>query len=96
MRRWEYCQFANPASGTDAVNFSHQQPQTMVQEFSAALGRGLKAQTSGVWRLHVNLNHASTVQVAGLLGERGWELVGHSVLTGGHEYWTFKREIPTA
>ena len=30
--------------------------------------------------------------LAGLLGNEGSELVSNSVLTGGHEYWTFKRE----
>jgi hypothetical protein len=43
--------------------------------------------------LHLNLNHTTAVRVAGLLGERGWELATHSTLTGGHEYWTFKREL---
>ena len=43
MRRWEYCTISNPESGTDAVIFSHGQHDWIVQEFSAALGKGLKA-----------------------------------------------------
>jgi hypothetical protein len=93
MTRWEYCQIVNPDSGTDAVTFSHAQPETIVQEFSTALGRGLKAEQSSNGFLHLNLNHTTSVRVAGLLGERGWELATHSTLSGGHEYWTFKREI---
>jgi hypothetical protein len=93
MATWEYCQISNPASGTDAVSFSHKQPQTRVGEISTALGRGLKAEQSNNMFLHLNLNHTTAVRVAGLLGERGWELATHSTLTGGHEYWTFKREL---
>jgi hypothetical protein len=93
MTRWEYCQLSNPDSGTDAVVFSHGQGTTIVQEFSEALGKGLKAEHSGPAFLHLNLNHTNTTRVAGLLGERGWDLVAHATLTGGHEYWTFKREI---
>jgi hypothetical protein len=96
MDRWEYAQISNPASGTDGVAFSHPQPPSIVQEFSAALARGLKAEQSNIGFLHLNLNHTTTVRVAGLLGERGWALVTHSVLTGGHEYWTFRRPVPPA
>ena len=91
MTQWEYCQLSNPASGTDAVRFSNQQAATMVSEFSTELGRGLKAENSHQAGLHLNLNHTTSIVVAGLLGNRGWELVSHAVLTGGHEYWTFKR-----
>ena len=94
MPNWEYCQIANPGSGTDSVQFSHTQSATLVQEVSKALGRGLKAERSGPGFLHLNLSHTNTVAVAGLLGMRGWELVSHAVLTGGHEYWTFKRSVP--
>lgn len=90
--RWEYCQISNPASGTDAVRFSQTQPG-IVQEASGALGRGLKAEYSKPHFLHLNLNHISTVTVAGFLGDRGWELVSHAVLTGAHEYWTFRRPL---
>ena len=93
VTQWEYCQVSNPASGTDAVRFSKQQAATLVSEFSSALGKGLKAENSYAAGLHLNLNHTSSIVVAGLLGKRGWELVGHSVLTGGHEYWTFKRQL---
>lgn len=91
--KWEYCQLSNPASGADSVRFSHKQGPQLVPEFSAQLGRGLKAENSHETGLHLNLNHTTPVFVAGLLGSRGWELVGHSVLTGGHEYWTFKRPL---
>src|SRR4051812_6669727 len=44
MQRWQFALFSNPASGDDGVTFSHPQTATLVQEFSAALGRGLKAE----------------------------------------------------
>ena len=93
MARWEYCQIRNPASGDDAVLFSHQQSQDLVPEFSAALQKGLKAERSTRQFFHLNLNHTNAVSVAGLLGEYGWEIVNHSVLTGGHEYYTFRRAL---
>lgn len=93
MPRWEYAMLSNPASGTDAVTFSHTQSPTIVEEFSKALGRGLKAEKSNPNFLHLNLGNTTPVRVAGVLGERGWELAAHSSLTGGHEYWTFKKEI---
>jgi hypothetical protein len=93
MPRWEYCMLSNPASGTDAVTFSHAQPEGMVAEFSGQLGKGLKAERSNNAYLHLNLSHTVPVRVAGLLGMRGWEMVSHAVLTGGHEYWTFKRPL---
>jgi hypothetical protein len=96
MRRWEYCMISNPQSGTDAVIFSHGQPEGIVQEFSTALGKGLKAEYSRRDFLHLNFGHTHITRVAGLLGERGWEMVAHAALTGGHEYWTFKREIGAA
>jgi hypothetical protein len=90
---WEYCQLSNPERGTDAILFSRPQHEGIIQEFSAALGRGLKAEHSRTNFLHVNLNHTTAVAVAGLLGSHGWELVSHATLTGGHEYWTFKRPL---
>ena len=93
MQRWEYCLISNPSSGTDAVRFSRDQSSTIVQEFSAKLAKGLKAEHSNRAFLHLNLGHTNTVVVSGLLGERGWELVTHAVLTGGHEYLTFKRPL---
>jgi hypothetical protein len=90
--RLEYCMISNPDSGTDGVRFSQPQRSSLVSEFSSALGRGLKAENSNTSFLHLNLNHTNTVAVAGLLGQDGWELVTHAVLTGGHEYLTFRRE----
>ena len=91
--RWEYFLISNPASGTDGVRFSRPQPATVVQEFSTALGKGLKAEHSNAGFLHLNLNHTNTIVVSGLLGDREWEMVTHAVLTGGHEYLTFKRPV---
>lgn len=95
MAKWEYAQFSNPANGDDGVMFSHSQSPTMVQEFSQMLGRGLKAQNSNQFWLHLNMTHVNQVAVCGRLGERGWELVGFATLTGGHAYWMFKRELGT-
>jgi hypothetical protein len=91
MDRWEFALFSNPASGDDGVSFSHPQPAGMVQEFSGALGRGMKAERSNPSWLHVNLSHTTPVRVCGLLGERGWQLTGFTTLTGGHAYWMFSR-----
>jgi hypothetical protein len=96
MARWQYAMISNPQSGTDAVTFSHPQGAEFVKEASAALGRGLKANDSNDVFLHLNLNHTRTVWVSGFLGERGWELVGYSTLTGGHEYWVLKKELDDA
>ncbi len=96
MSRREYAMLSNPASGTDGVTYSHVQPDTIVQEFSLALGRGLKAERSNPRFLHVNMSHTNIVTVSGLLGERGWELAGYSTLSGGHEYAMFKRQLPGA
>jgi len=94
MPRWEFAMISNPSSGTDGVRFSMEQRPTLVQEFAAALGRGLKAENSKRDFLHLNLSHTNVVRVAGLLGQEGWELVSHAALTGGHEYLTFKRQLP--
>lgn len=92
MRRWQYAILSNPASGTDGVAFSHSQSATLVPEASADLGRGLKPEQSSPAFLHLNLNHTTPIQVSGMLGDHGWELAGYSTLTGGHEYWIFKKE----
>lgn len=81
MPRWEYAELSNPASGSDGVIFSHPQRATIVDEFKATLGKGLKAENSHTRWLHVNLGHTNVV--AGMLGYEGWELVSHSTLTGG-------------
>jgi hypothetical protein len=96
VARWEYAQVANPESETDFIRFSQPQSADIVQWFSQSLGRGLKAERSDPAFLHLNLNHTTTVHVAGLLGILGWELVSHATLTGGHEYWTFKRQLSDA
>jgi len=93
MSRWEYAEISNPSSGTDAVHFSHPQRQTVVNDFKAILGRGLKEGQSNIHWLHLNLGHTNVLYVAGLLGNEGWELVSQSTLTGGHEYLMFKREL---
>ncbi len=93
MTKWEYAMLSNPASGDDSVSFSQLQDPTIVQEFGAALGKGLKAERSNAGFLHLNLNHTNVVRVSGLLGERGWEMVGFSTLTGGHMYMMFRRHI---
>jgi len=92
MTTWEFAQLSNPASGADSVKFSHQQAADLVGLASAYLGKGLKAENSNAGYLHINLNHTTPVIVASMLGNWGWELVAHATLTGGHEYWTFRRE----
>lgn len=94
MIRWEYAELSNPDSGTDAVRFSHVQRASIVADYKKALDRGLKENQSNNAMLHLNLGHTSTIQVCGLLGHEGWELVSHATLTGGHEYFMFKRQIP--
>jgi hypothetical protein len=90
--QWEYAELSNPASGSDGVIFSHPQRRLIVDEFKGFLAKGLKAENSTNRWLHLNLGHTNVVFVAGLLGNEGWELVSHSTLTGGHEYFMFKRE----
>lgn len=93
MTRYEYALFSNPASGDDGVTFSHAQPPTNVQEFSQALGKGLKAEKSNPFWLHVNVGHTNMAAIAGQLGQRGWRMVGFTALTGGHMYMAFEREL---
>jgi hypothetical protein len=96
MTRWQYAMISNPQSGTDAVTFSQAQGADFVREAAEALGKGVKANDSNEVFLHLNLNQTRTVWVSGFLGARGWELVGYSTLTGGHEYWVFKKEVEAA
>jgi hypothetical protein len=96
MARWEYAIFSNPASGDDGIRFSHGQKATIVQDAASFFGRGLKAEHSNNLWLHINLNNTKTTNVCGFLGDRGWELAGYSTLTGGHEYFIFKRQLSDA
>ena len=73
--------------------FSRIQPVEFLRAARERLQRGLHARDSRDEFLHLNLNHMNSVTVAGFLGQHGWDLVSHAVLTGGHEYWTFKRLI---
>lgn len=93
MTRWEYAELSNPDSGTDAVAFSNPQRQTIVDDYKGWLQLGLKEKESSNQFLHVNLRHTNVIRICGLLGHDGWELVSHSTLTGGHEYFMFKRQI---
>lgn len=92
MRKWEYAEISNPASGTDSVTFSHPQRGSLVNDYKALLQRGLKEGQSNNRFLHLNLSHTNTITVAGMLGDEGWEMVSQAALTGGHEYLVFKRE----
>jgi hypothetical protein len=92
--RWEYALMSDQASGDDTIQFSHPQGPQLVPWFSEALKRALKAERSTERLLVLNLNYAAQVHVCGLLGERGWEMVGFSTLTGGHAYWMFKKPLP--
>jgi hypothetical protein len=94
MARWEFAMFSNPASGDDGVAFSHSQASSIVSEFSDRLGRGMRAERSDPTWLNVNMNHTNMARIAGLLGERGWQMVGFSTLTGGHAYMMFTRQLP--
>ena len=93
MPQWEYCQLVNPDKGTDGVYFSRKQPVEFLRAARERLQRGLHARDSRAEFLHLNPNAMNSVTVAGFLGQHGWDLVSHAVLTGGHEYWTFKRLI---
>lgn len=93
MAKWEYAMLSNPSDGSDGVKFSDPQRETLVDDFKGWLAKGLKAENSNNRWLHVNLTHTNVVHIAGLLGHEGWELVSHSTLTGGHEYFVFKREL---
>ena len=94
MTSWEFAELSNPHTGKDGIIFSRPQDASVLREFSARLQRGVKAEQSYPQWIHLNLNHTNVVYAAGILGELGWDLVSHACLTGGHEYFMFKRPLP--
>ena len=82
---------SNPAGGTASVHFTHTQRATLVQDFTAHLGQGLYADSTTGY-LHLNVAATNLMTVAGWLGNEGWELVSHSVLSDNYQYFAFKRE----
>jgi hypothetical protein len=91
MNRWQYCILGKPEPGPHTLIFSHSQGDALVRDFAAALGPAVKPERSNAGYLELDFAYAPPVRIAGMLGERGWELVSHAV-DGGREFWTFKKQ----
>ena len=99
MTRWQY---AWPKDEPQlAVFFSHPQGPALIPEFSSILGPMLFVQQSTEWVLSLDKSKVNMPYLAGLLGDRGWELVsvdsrnapvGLSMATA-HTTWYYKRPV---
>ncbi len=79
-----------------AAFFSHAQGPALLQELAQVLGPALIAPQSSEWVLSLNKATLNVPYFCGLLGDRGWELVGVTTLPGmGVPSTTmyFKKEI---
>ena len=73
MTRWQYAWLRDEPQLS--VFFSHAQGPALIPEFSAILGPMLFVQNSTEWVLSLDKNRVNLPYMAGLLGDRGWELV---------------------
>jgi hypothetical protein len=84
-----------------AVFFSHAQGPTLVNELSAILGPALFTQQSSEWVLSLDRAKINLPYLSGLLGDRGWEMVGvetrlqaGAMMPGAFQTnWYFKRPV---
>jgi hypothetical protein len=67
-----------------AVFFSHPQGPNLIPELIGVIGPSLAPAQSSEWVLSLNKQTLNVPYFCGLLGDRGWELVGvSSLLQGG-------------
>ena len=84
-----------------SVFFSHAQGPSLIPEFTAILGPMLFVQNSTEWVLSLDKNRVNLPYMAGLLGDRGWELtaVDSKLMPGAmaptqiQTTWYFKRSM---
>ncbi|MEO6349890.1 MAG: hypothetical protein ABIP53_04490 [Candidatus Limnocylindrales bacterium] len=82
-----------------SVFFSHAQGPALILELTAILGPMLFVQQSTEWVLSLDKNRVNLPYMAGLLGDRGWELAavetrlqpGAVMPTQMQTTWYFKR-----
>ena len=99
MTRWQYAWLRDEPELS--VFFSHAQGPSLIPELAAILGPMLYAQNSTEWVLALDRNRVNMPYLAGLLGDRGWELVSvNSKLMPGalspshvQTTWYFKKPI---
>jgi len=99
MTRWQYAWLKDEPQL--AVFFSHPQGPALIPEFSAILGPMLFVQQSTEWVLSLDKTKVNMPYLAGLLGDRGWELVsvetriqaGAMMPSQMQTTWYFKRPI---
>jgi hypothetical protein len=99
MTRWQYAWLKDEPQL--AVFFSHPQGPALIPEFSAILGPMLFVQQSTEWVLSLDKTKVNMPYLAGLLGDRGWELVdvetrlqpGAMAPTQLQTTWYFKRPV---
>ena len=99
MTRWQYAWLRDEPQLS--VFFSHAQGPALIPEMSAILGPMLFVQNSTEWVLSLDKNRVNLPYMAGLLGDRGWELVsvdsklmpGAMAPTQIQTTWYFKRGV---
>ena len=76
MTRWQYAWLRDEPQM--AVFFSHPQGPVLIPELLAVIGPSLLMAESSEWVLSLNKHTLNVPYFCGLLGDRGWELVGVS------------------
>ena len=97
MTRWQYAWLRDEPQMS--VFFSHAQGPALIPEIAAILGPMLIVQQSTEWVLSLDKNRVNLPYMAGLLGDRGWELAavetrlqpGAMAPTQLQTTWYFKR-----
>src|SRR3990172_1518568 len=74
MTRWQYAWVRDEPQ--TAVFFSHAQGASLVPELAALLGPSLIVPQCSEWVLSLDKRTLNVPYFCGLLGDRGWELVG--------------------
>lgn len=99
MTRWQYAWLRDEPQMS--VFFSHPQGPGLIPDFASILGPMLLVQQSTEWVLSLDKNRVNLPYMAGLLGDRGWELAavdtrlqaGAMTPTQLQTTWYFKRPV---
>jgi len=97
MTRWQHAWLRDEPHMS--VFFSHAQGPALIPDLTAILGPMLFVQQSTEWVLSLDKNRVNLPYMAGLLGDRGWELAavetrlqpGAMAPTQLQTTWYFKR-----
>ena len=74
MTRWQYAWFRDEPQM--ALFFSHAQGPSLIPELMAVVGPSIVPTQSSEWVLSLDKRTLNVPYFCGLLGDRGWELVG--------------------